>query len=399
MPSDEARFDARLELREKRPGGQPLAPLAMTLLVAMYAGRGSPTTSLAIFAIGGLLVFLARAVFATRAPQVIAHVRIDDERVHVSTVDRRGNSAARSIPKGEIASGFFRPGVGAHRGAVILRDGRDKDLLEVVVDDEEQAVSLLAALDLDAAKRLFPMDLAPPLSALGRGGVGLLALALGGLGAASLYAGVSPMFAVVAAALALLVGAWPARAEIAPDGVSITWLTRRRFVPFADLSTVTETTKGAVLHLVSGERVVLPRALGESGNGAIVARVREAFDVYRAAAPMAPAAAVALVSRGEREVSAWLDDLRGMRAEGYRTASVRDDDLWRVLEDPSAAGDARAGAALLLRSRLDDAGRARIRIASAATASPKLRVALDATVDAADDDHVEEHLASLARER
>jgi hypothetical protein len=56
-----------------------------------------------------------------------------------------------------------------------------------------------------------------------------------------------------------------------------------------------------------------------------------------------------------------------------------------------------AGAcALLARSSLDDAGRARIRVASVATASPKLRVALDATVGAEEDAEVEEQLAALA---
>jgi hypothetical protein len=63
---------------------------------------------------------------------------------------------------------------------------------------------------------------------------------------------------------------------------------------------------------------------------------------------------------------------------------LREEDLWRVVEDPRASEDARAAAALLLRKSLDAPGKARVRVAAEATASPKLRVALEASIS--DDD-------------
>ena len=63
----------------------------------------------------------------------------------------------------------------------------------------------------------------------------------------------------------------------------------------------------------------------------------------------------------------------------YRQAAVREEDLWRVVEDPRArSGDARAAARSCWRG-LDEPGKARVRVAAErATASPKLRVALEA---------------------
>jgi hypothetical protein len=61
------------------------------------------------------------------------------------------------------------------------------------------------------------------------------------------------------------------------------------------------------------------------------------------------------------------------------------DRLWSVLEDGASAPAHRAAAAVALSPHLDDAGRQRVRIAAQATATPKLRVALEA---AAEDDDV-----------
>lgn len=375
-----------------------MAALGAALLLSIYASRGSQAIAaglLAVFAVG---LLAARGVFVRPRPQAV--VRVYDEEVVVAHAPRTGNAPApQHIARASIAAGFFRPA--GSGGYVVLRDRAGKDLLEVIVRDEAQAVALLEALELDAAKRLLAIDTASPVTALtGRVGGAVLALAgLGALGAASLFAGISPMFALAVMTLATLVGAWPARVEIAPDGVAITWLTRFRFVRFADVSTVTRTARGATLLLTSGERLLIPRAVGEPGTDAMIARVQEALDVHRTAGKGAAPDTLALLARGDRDVRSWLEHLRGLRGEGYRTSATRDDDLWRVIENPSAGADARAGAALLMRPRLDDAGRARIRVASETTASPKLRVALDAAATAdAEDEAVEEHLEELALE-
>src|SRR5262249_62187220 len=68
-------------------------------------------------------------------------------------------------------------------------------------------------------------------------------------------------------------------------------------------------------------------------------------------------------------------------AAGLRSAAVPDEELWRVIEDPTAPMDARAGAAAAIGRDLDEAGRTRLRVAAAACAAPKLRVALSAVAD------------------
>ncbi len=400
MPGGKVRFEQTLALKPPGQGKTLLSALGAALLISLYASRGSYAIAVALLAVSafGLPALLG----VIERPRLRARVRVDDEEVVVARESRGAHTPpVQRIARATIASGFFRPV--AAGGYVVLRDRSGGDLLEVAVRDEQQAIAFLEALDLDAASRLFSVDAASPITAMtGRAGgavlgvVGLVALA-----AVSLMAGISPMFAVAAVSLAMLVGAWPARVEIASDGVGIAWLTKHRFVRFADLSTIARTARGALLVLGSGERVVLPRAVGKPGTDAMIARLREALDAYRQGGKggAVPAHTVALVARGKRDVRSWLDDLRGMRGEGYRSAATRDDDLWRVVESPNAAADARAGAALLLRPTLDEAGRARIRVASEATASPKLRIALDAAAaEDAGDEIIEEHLEELARE-
>jgi hypothetical protein len=52
---------------------------------------------------------------------------------------------------------------------------------------------------------------------------------------------------------------------------------------------------------------------------------------------------------------------------------------------------------MVLKNTLDDAGRARVRVAAEATASPKLRVALESATAGADE-RLEEALAELGEE-
>jgi hypothetical protein len=86
------------------------------------------------------------------------------------------------------------------------------------------------------------------------------------------------------------------------------------------------------------------------------------------------------------------------RAEGFRDVPLDEPRLWRVLEDPQTSASAKAGAAVALSPKLDDAGRARLRLVRDAIVSPKLRVALDA-VEGRDDDALHSALESLEEER
>lgn len=157
------------------------------------------------------------------------------------------------------------------------------------------------------------------------------------------------------------------------------------------MSRVVGDNRGVALVLSNGERVVIAR---DDSSEILTARLREALEAFRGG--KSDDVVASLVARNERNVSDWLGHLRGLRAEAYRTSSLDDEALLRIVEDPAAAPDARAGAVVLLRKSLDDDGRKRIRVASEATAEPHLRVALDGLVDAEHDEEVEAHLTQLA---
>jgi hypothetical protein len=86
----------------------------------------------------------------------------------------------------------------------------------------------------------------------------------------------------------------------------------------------------------------------------------------------------------DRKAPSWVDDVlaRGADAGDYRGAPLDREALLRVVERPLADPTARAAAAVALKlQRLEPGERERMRIACAATANPRLRIALDAVSD------------------
>lgn len=69
------------------------------------------------------------------------------------------------------------------------------------------------------------------------------------------------------------------------------------------------------------------------------------------------------------------------------------DELWKTIENSTAAPTARAGAAVALQRALDEGGRKRLRDVAATCASNDLRAAVEAAV--ADED-IEARLEALA---
>ncbi|MDB4994646.1 MAG: hypothetical protein JWM74_2078, partial [Myxococcaceae bacterium] len=98
--------------------------------------------------------------------------------------------------------------------------------------------------------------------------------------------------------------------------------------------------------------------------------------------------AVDVLARGERSLDAWIRDLQQLtRREGYRDAAVPPAKLLDVVEDASASPALRAAAAIALRAHGDPAALTRVRAAAFLSASPQVRVALEAA--ASDVDEVE----------
>jgi hypothetical protein len=138
---------------------------------------------------------------------------------------------------------------------------------------------------------------------------------------------------------------------------------------------------------------------GSGDREALFARVEERLSQL-AHAEAAGHAAV-LVAPGGRSVQEWskaLGAVGGADAGDYRSAAVPPSELWRIVLDPSSVAGVRAGAAVALRRSLDDEGRARMRVAADESASPKIRVMLEAVASGAEERAIEEALAACAED-
>lgn len=186
------------------------------------------------------------------------------------------------------------------------------------------------------------------------------------------------------------------RIRVGADGVSIRWLSRERFVSFAELDELADIPHGVLL-VHRGERIPVivtdTQESDEANRGDALRRaVRHAYARHR---HRGGADASSVLARGHRDPDRWISHLEELGAcEGYREVSLTLDALWAVLDGSAAPASARAGAALLLSKRgLDDAGRERMRATAKAAASPALRAALDAIAD--EDQGVERALRRL----
>jgi hypothetical protein len=226
---------------------------------------------------------------------------------------------------------------------------------------------------------------------------------------------VAAIVACVAAAVALVIPAiLPTTVTVGADGVLVEWLGQRTLVPIGDLLGVSLSDeagvfgKAAMLHLQRRAGPPIPIQVGTLrvyGRGAALAdwailkrRTALAERIHEALAQRDAhlADAVRLPERGSGSAKAWFEALRTVgRPGGYRAEAAPDAArLWRVVEDPAQAPSARAAAAVVLGSSLDEAGRQRLRVAAAATAAPKLRIALEAAARS-DDARLTEALAEL----
>ena len=121
---------------------------------------------------------------------------------------------------------------------------------------------------------------------------------------------------------------------------------------------------------------------------AILERIDQGLTHHRA---LAPAEDEALLTRGERNLDAWIDEMNILGtadAYGYRMIAIPRERLWAVLENPGADPSARQGAALALRARLDDEERERLVSIGQKSASPRLRVAIDAVARGPNSSHL-----------
>jgi hypothetical protein len=311
----------------------------------------------------------------------------------------------------QLRSGFIVPDRGGNVRVELVRALRSTiELRAMHTDDARQ---LLRVLGFDASQRTTSFSLMSRLVAQGRWigapAAAILFLAVFALPRAHLAPG-SILF-VVALSIAFVVAAFATRTKmtIGADGIYARDAFGQRFVAYTDVAGVGTYQQhvlgkvhiGIVLTMRDGtDRRFLVGQVGFIGDRAmrIVERIREALDSARREEP---ASAIAMLERGGRALPEWLGALRSIGAGAnvdLRTAPVSPETLWRIVEDPRAPQRARASAAVALGAQLDAASRARLRVTAAATAAPKLRIALDAAVDG-DDEAVADALAELARDR
>jgi hypothetical protein len=300
--------------------------------------------------------------------------------------------------------------------------------VDLRVRDTEHGREILRALGMDATQRAATFRLPSQLLAnprlLRSFGLGVVVAsavaALVGMMVSSRLSAtpLTPLLVLPGIALAAFAILLTTRATVTvgADGILVASPLRRRFYRLADVATVTtfadpigsgnRAIRGVELVLRSRETVRIVVSDGTSGisdrgetqTELVAERIREALESARRGDPAHDAARL---GRNARAVGDWVRALRALAAGAvdHRTAPIPEDRLWRVIENPNAAPGARAGASVALAPSLDEAGRARVRVAAQATASPKLRVALEAAAAPEADEAALEHaLAELDAE-
>jgi len=344
----------------------PVLVLATTL--------GESAAAVAILT-GGLAMFLAFAFAAGH------HRRPSGAKSHVAA-DARGLDVggALRVPRAAIARARVAAIDNAH--AVHLERGFLRESTAVVFEDEDEALALLEALQLDSSAAVTRFRALPPWAKHLRG------LAVFATTAPWLFVNIArflPLWAwaVIAAAYALigLPALLPQRVDVGHDGIFLRWLGNRRFVPYRSIEEVRPTSLGVALDLRDGRTMEIRLAhkpeAAQGERARLLSSLRAAREVFERGSA---AEDESLLARGTRDLDTWVRDMRSLAVGepgGYRVLAVPRERLWSVLENPAAEPSAREGAALALHGTLDEEERLRLASLAHTTALPRLRVALD----------------------
>jgi len=183
------------------------------------------------------------------------------------------------------------------------------------------------------------------------------------------------------------------RVTVGADGVLMAWplIGRRRFIPYSKVVSMTPSPGAILFRLADGDRYEImtttsSRSVVLEQHEALVERIEDAVSAYHAANAEPPLEAL---RRGGRSALGWIKDLRALSetsGAGYRAATLPSEALWDLALDAAAVEELRIGAGLALRHGLDEEGRTKLRAAAAASASPPVRVALEASAEENIDD-------------
>jgi len=316
-----------------------------------------------------------------------------------------------AIERDQVSNGTIRP-VESGRFRVTLQCRRRLSDVELDVDDVEQGRAILRELGAGAGIKRLSMRVASPIY---------------GRPKTKFWAGLLPVVVTLLTFLALKIidhSAWqatmgwagilaavftsvgafhvPARVDVGADGLLLAWFGRHRFVSMADIAGVRtgavaegSSRRSAVfLKLHDGEKVAVPVGIKgfEAGKSeALAQRIRDALQSYRSG----HGEPSAFLGRNERSTAQWLHALQrlGLGVHGsHRQPAPDRDQLWRIAEDASSPELDRGAAVVALAAEGDEQTRKRLAEARGATASPRLRIVLDAAEEGAAE---EELIAAL----
>ena len=169
------------------------------------------------------------------------------------------------------------------------------------------------------------------------------------------------------------------RIAVGIDGVLTRGTSRTRFFAYRDFDSVRVRSGDVVL--VRGTKAVLRLQLhGDDAarRDAIVARIREALARVseRRAHPTEQFVESATAEQITRAVAGAVD---------FRLPPVSREALWEIVEGSTVDADRRAAAARALSRAFDASDRARLRVAAAQCAEPRLRIAFEALEDDLDE--------------
>lgn len=336
---------------------------------------------------------------------------------------RRVATTARASRAGlALGDAPFVPAATLRDGVVVPREGQPTMVrlrrrralaIELDVPDVDAGRALLGALGLGADQAAVSFRVGAPMTSHPALSVAVLvalftlmplAIFLGPelLGLRDPSAGLW-IASVVAPLFVLAVGLlnWPARLTIGADGFVVGRFGRERVVRFDEVTRYEsrETrwlgTYHLDIHLRSGPPVTISMASSSPETAAVIERIRQAVQTAGGAGSREDAAAA--LDRRARPMREWVGALRAIGAGAnatHRRAPLAEDALAATVEDARSPATIRAAAAIALANG-GDAARARIQGVARSVAAPKLRVALEAAANAADDEALAEALASL----
>jgi hypothetical protein len=377
--------------RNKWLNGLSLAPFGLAaLLLLVTIATGIPVVGLAPHLIG--LGAVARLFLRRRNPWP------EPDRTSVSVKDGVLSFSDQRIPLSDIKNAVIIPG--EPNPQILIERKRLGLPVRLFVNDAEEARAVLRMIGWDATQRTLSDS---AMSWVMSSSLRLFGTIFGSLFATFVVAGLAgavfpplialaPLFILTMAFFALA----PSRITIGGDGILLEWLKWKKFIALTDLLSARVFDEGmgrnrrvGILLLTKSQgevRVAVGGGWNVEKAQALVERIAEVRAAGKAAA-IGEAAAngfIAQIGEAAKSTKEWLAELRALGSGAmvtHRVAPIAPETLLRVVEDATAPPPARVAAAVALKASGDVSAQARVRVAAETAAHPKLRVALERTIE------------------